>query len=114
MQFQISGVECLEAHYNSMQSVKYGQDAAMGVYYQFTFALFEIPLAWIYQFSCIGGIKVTSSPIKISCQQYAPPTVLTVHAMTTVNAVSTVSAVAKHVQIPQINLTDSKREINIL
>jgi hypothetical protein len=67
---QISGVECFEALYDSMQSVKYGQDAAMGVYYPFTFALYEIPLAWIYQCSYIGGIKVTSSPIKISCQQY--------------------------------------------
>jgi hypothetical protein len=67
---QVSGVECFEALHSSMQSAKYGQDTAMGLYYPFTFALYEVPLAWIYHCSYIGGIKITSTPTKISCQQY--------------------------------------------
>jgi hypothetical protein len=42
----------------------------MGVYFPFTFAMHEVPLAWIYQCSYIGGIQITSTPTKISCQQY--------------------------------------------
>lgn len=67
---QVSGVECFEAIHSSMQDTKYGQEAVMGVYYPFTFALHEVPLAWIYQCSYIGGIKITESPTKISCMQY--------------------------------------------
>ena len=67
---QVSGVECFEAIHSSMQDTRYGQKAAMSVYYPFTFALHEVPLAWIYQCSYIGGIKITDSPTKIGCMQY--------------------------------------------
>lgn len=67
---QVSGVECFEAIYASMQGVKYGQEAALGVYYPFTFAMHEVPLAWIYQCSYVSGISITASSTQISCQQY--------------------------------------------
>ena len=67
---QVSGVECFEAIHSSMQAVRYGQEAAMGVYFPFTFAMHEVPLAWIYQCSHVSGIAVTSMPTQISCLQY--------------------------------------------
>ena len=67
---QVSGVECFEAIHASMQSSKYGQEAAMGVYYPFTFALYEVPLAWLYQCSFISGTRIAATSNKISCQQY--------------------------------------------
>lgn len=67
---QVSGVECFEAIHLGMQDTRYGQEAAMGVYFPFTFTLYEVPLAWVYQCSYIAGIRITSSPTKIGCQQY--------------------------------------------
>ena len=66
---QVSGVECFEALHRGMQDSRYGQEVALGVYYPFTFALHEVPLAWLYQCSYIAGIKATATS-KISCQQY--------------------------------------------
>jgi hypothetical protein len=68
---QVSGVECFEAIHSSMQSAKYEPGAVYSLYYPFTFALYEIPLAWIYQCSYIGGIKISSAQSsQINCQQY--------------------------------------------
>jgi hypothetical protein len=67
---QVSGVECFEALHSSMQNTKYGQDAAMGLYFPFTFALYEVPLAWLYQCSYRAGVKIISSSVQINCKQY--------------------------------------------
>ena len=67
---QVSGVDCFEALHSSMQSAKYPPQAALTLYFPFTFALYEIPLAWLYQCSYIGGIQIASSLTRINCQQY--------------------------------------------
>ena len=66
---QVSGVDCFEAIHSNMQSAKYDHPV-YSLYYPFTFALYEVPLAWVYQCSYIGGILITPTPTLINCQQY--------------------------------------------
>lgn len=68
---QVSGVECFEAIYSNMQSMRtYGQAPAAGVYYPFSFALYEMPLAWVYQCVRVSGLSVDPSSARIRCQQF--------------------------------------------
>ena len=68
----VSGVECFEAIYSNMQLPgTYGATQVAGVYYPFSFALYEIPLAWVYQCMRIGGLSINPTNSKISCQQFA-------------------------------------------
>jgi hypothetical protein len=67
----VSGVECFEAIYSNMQSSSvYGATKIAGLYYPFSFALYEIPLAWVYQCVRLGGIRINPATAKISCQQF--------------------------------------------
>ena len=67
----VSGLECFNAIYNSMQLAQaYGSAPVAGVYYPFNFALYEIPLAWVYQCVYIGGFKINPSNPRMSCQQF--------------------------------------------
>lgn len=68
---QVSGVECFEAVYRNMQATRvYGQAPVAGVYYPFSFALYEIPLAWVYQCVRVSGLSVDPSSARIRCQQF--------------------------------------------
>ena len=67
----VSGLECFNAIYNVMQQTQaYGSSPVVGVYYPFNFALYEIPLAWVYQCVYIGGFKINPTKARMSCQQY--------------------------------------------
>ena len=70
----ISGSECFEGIYGNMQaSGKQYYDSNMpaaGVYYPFEFALFEVPLAWIYQCVRLGGLQIDQATTRITCNQY--------------------------------------------
>jgi hypothetical protein len=67
----VSGVECFEAIYGNMQlSSTYPSTPIVGVYYPFSFALYEIPLAWVYQCLRLGGMRINPTSGRISCQQF--------------------------------------------
>jgi len=67
----VSGVECFEAIYGNMQTTRnYGSAPMAGVYFPFSFALYEIPLAWLYQCVRLGGITIDTSASRIRCQQF--------------------------------------------
>ena len=68
---QVSGTECFEAIYSTMQLTRaYGLVPAAGVYYPFSFALYEMPLAWVYQCIRMSGISIDPSSARIRCQQF--------------------------------------------
>lgn len=67
----LSGVECFGAIYNSMQTSRiYSSAAVGGVYYPLNFALYEIPLAWLYQCVFIGGMSISPTSTRIQCSQF--------------------------------------------
>jgi hypothetical protein len=42
----------------------------MGLYYSFAFALYEVPLAWIYQCSYLAGVKLDPANLKQACPYF--------------------------------------------
>ena len=67
---QVSGVECFSGIHESMQAARYGSDPAYGLYYPFTFALYEIPLAWVYQCGYMSALRVDPASTSITCANY--------------------------------------------
>ena len=65
----ISGTECFAQLHSSMQAAKYSTPA-MGLYYPFAFALYEVPLAWVYQCSFLAGMKVDPTSLRQSCPYF--------------------------------------------
>ena len=45
-------------------------DPVAGVYYPFNFALYKLPLAWVYQCVYVGGIGISASASRIQCNQF--------------------------------------------
>ena len=70
LEAQVSGTDCFDLVYQSMQRPRYGAAAAASVYYPFTFALFEVPLAWMYHYSYLAGLVLNPSSTPFSCPTY--------------------------------------------
>ena len=66
----VSGTDCFNSLYLSMQPNRYNSSVA-AVYYPFMFALYEIPLAWIYQCTYLAGVEVNPSATTIQCVPYS-------------------------------------------
>ena len=67
---QVSGSECFEAIHAAMQTPPPYPGPASSVYFPFDFALYEIPLAWIYQCVYVAGVVLGGTTTTITCQKY--------------------------------------------
>ena len=67
----VSGLECFNALYGYLQSPQRYTGQAVSVHYPFNFALFEVPLVWLYQCSFLAGIAIDPSAATIPCQKFA-------------------------------------------
>jgi hypothetical protein len=80
LEAHVSGVECFEAIYASMQPLggnPYSASRVAGVYYPFSFALYEMPFAWVYQCSFLTGIEVSAQASRVRCMQFERAQTLT-------------------------------------
>ena len=67
----LSGVECFAALHAHLQTpVRYG-GPAVSLHYPFEFALYEVPLAWVYQCAYLAGVRVDPGATTVVCQNYA-------------------------------------------
>lgn len=66
----LSGTACFDSLFQSMQSPQRYGGVSSSLHYPFTFALYEIPLAWVYQCSFLAGITVDPSLRTIPCPAY--------------------------------------------
>ena len=70
LQAQVSGVECFQAIYTSMNDWgPYGAGTPVGVYFPWDFVLYEVPLAWVYQCTYVAGLVILPQDTGISCAQ---------------------------------------------
>ena len=68
---QVSGVECFNAIYSSMSAWgPYGQGPPAGVYFPWDFALYEVPMAWVYQCTYLSNIGILPQDSGISCTEF--------------------------------------------
>ena len=70
LQAQVSGTDCFDLVYQSMQRPQYGSAPTSSVYYPFAFALFEVPLAWVYQCLYLAGMVLDPTTTAFSCPAY--------------------------------------------
>ena len=66
----MSGTDCFDLVYQSMQRPQYGAAATSFVYYPFAFALFEVPLASVYQCLYLAGVVLDPTTTAFSCPAY--------------------------------------------
>ena len=65
----VSGIECFQDIFQAMQMPAY-KTQIYGLYYPFSFALLDVPLAWVYQCTFLGGIAISPQAVSIQCNQY--------------------------------------------
>ena len=67
----LSGVECFSALYAHLQTPARYTGPSVSVHYPFEFALYEIPLAWLYQCAYLSGVTIDPAVRTIACQTHA-------------------------------------------
>jgi hypothetical protein len=67
--YHVSGIECFQDILQAMQTPAYNTKI-YGLYYPFAFALLDVPLAWVYQCTYLGGIAISAQAVAIGCNQY--------------------------------------------
>ena len=68
----ISGLECFQALHTGIDSTPkaYGPNAPAGVYYPWDFALYEVPLAWVYQCVYQSGVQISPEKKGVTCNRF--------------------------------------------